>query len=233
MRHTFASATVVLAAVLSGACGSDAVSSPTAPSASPAAGIVKTLQVAPSRVDCVGVAPQSCLLVRENAGAPWTNLYEPIVGFEYEPGFLYEIRIKEEAVSNPPADASSIKRTLIAVLSKTPAAAGVLGTTWRLESIEGRAALAGVRVTAVFDKDSRVAGSAGCNGYFGAAALDGDKLKVGSLATTLMHCGAPGVMPQEQAYLADLGAATVSRVIGGKLELGPSPAIVTLVFRAE
>ena len=48
--------------------------------------------------------PSSCLQVRESSDAAWTLLYEEIAGFEYEPGYLYEIRVKEEAVVNPPAD---------------------------------------------------------------------------------------------------------------------------------
>ena len=68
----------------------------------PDAVVIKTLQVAPSRAVCTGVGPQLCLQVRETSSAPWTNLYGEIVGFNYEPGFLYEIRIKEEPVANPP-----------------------------------------------------------------------------------------------------------------------------------
>jgi hypothetical protein len=100
----------VLAVVLTAACGD----SPSTPDDV----VIKTLQVAPSRAVCTGVGPQLCLQVRETASAPWTNLYGEIVGFDYQPGFLYEIRIKEEIVANPPADGSSIRRTLIAVLRK-------------------------------------------------------------------------------------------------------------------
>jgi hypothetical protein len=104
-----------LAVVVSAAC----TSTPSGPS--DAGAVIKTLQVAPSRVVCTGVGPQLCLQVRETPTAPWTNLHDEIVGFQYELGFLYEIRIKEETVANPPADASSVRRTLIEILSKTPA----------------------------------------------------------------------------------------------------------------
>jgi hypothetical protein len=103
----------VLALVLTAACADG----PSTPDAT----VIKTLQVAPARVVCTGAGPQLCLQVRETSSAPWTNLYGEIVGFNYEPGFLYEIRIKEETVANPPADGSSVLRTLIQILSKTPA----------------------------------------------------------------------------------------------------------------
>ena len=60
-------------------------------------------------------------MVRESADAPWTRMYSDIAGFDYQPGYLYEIRIREDAVPNPPADGSSVRRTLVAVLGRTPA----------------------------------------------------------------------------------------------------------------
>jgi heat shock protein HslJ len=108
------------------------------------------------------------------------------------------------------------------------------GTTWRLTSIDGAPALAGVRVTAVFaSNDDRVAGSAGCNQYFGRAAVQGERIEVGGLAATKMFCPTDGVMPQEAAYLSALGQAAAYRVAGRQLQLGPAAGVVTLVFEAE
>ena len=140
---------------------------PTDTASETSADVIKTLQVASTRVECTGVAIQSCLQVREPSAAPWTLLYDRIVGFDYEPGYLYEIRVKEEAVANPPADGSSVRRTLVSIVSKSAAPPALIGPTWRLASINGREALPGVRVTAVFGADDRVAGTAGCNRYVG------------------------------------------------------------------
>lgn len=106
------------------------------------------------------------------------------------------------------------------------------GSTWRLVSINGRAALAGVAVTADFE-ENRVSGSGGCNRYTGGAAVNGQQLSVGALASTRMYCGAAGVMEQEDAYFSALGGATVYRVVGGELQLGPLPGAVTLVFTRQ
>ena len=89
--------------------------------ARPGSAVIKTLQVAPFRVECTGVGPSLCLQVRETSAERWTNLHDEIVGFTHQPGFLYALRIQEETIANPPADASSIRRTLIEILSKTPA----------------------------------------------------------------------------------------------------------------
>jgi heat shock protein HslJ len=173
-----------------------------------------------------------CLQVRESSSAAWTLLYDEIVGFHHQPGYLYEIRIKEEAVANPPADGSAIRRSLVAILSRTRVPA-LAGPTWRLVTLEGRDALAGVRVTAVFGDDNRVSGSGGCNAYFGRAAVSGEQLTVGLLGSTMMYCGAEGVMTQEGAYYSALEKAKVFRVVDGRLQLGPAAGVVTLVYKAE
>ena len=113
-------------------------------------------------------------------------------------------------------------------------AASLEGRTWRLVSIGGHPALAGVRVTAIFDKEvSRVAGSAGCNQYFGSAAVKETRLEVGALGSTKMFCTTDGVMEQESAYLEALARATTYQLAGTRLQLGPAPGVVTLVFEAE
>jgi heat shock protein HslJ len=111
---------------------------------------------------------------------------------------------------------------------------GLEGRTWRLVSIDGHPALAGVRVTAIFEGEAnRVAGSAGCNQYFGSATVKGDRLDVGGLGSTRMFCAADGVMEQETAYLDTLSRVTTYRASGTQLQLGPAPGVMTLVFIAE
>ena len=98
---------------------------------------------------------------------------------------------------------------------------------------EGRPVLAGKPVTAVFGDDSRVSGSAGCNGYFGRATVADGQLAVGLLGATRMYCNPEGVMAQEGAYLSALEKATAYRIVGGQLHLGPAPGVVTLVYETK
>jgi heat shock protein HslJ len=233
LRYALHLPAVAATAILAVACGATReVTAPTATLPVESSSAVKTLQVAPSRVACTGVAPQMCLQVRESADAAWSLLYEEIAGFAYVPGYLYEIRIKEETVANPPADASAIRRTLVAIVSKT-AVSALVGPTWRLVTLEGRDVVAGTHVTAAFDDEGRVSGSAGCNRYFGPATVTGEQVAVGVLASTRMFCGADGVMAQEDAYFAALGKAKAYRIVDGELRLGPEAGAVTLVYRAE
>lgn len=84
-------------------------------------GIEKTLYVDSEKVDCVGVAPQKCYRVREDPSEDWRFFYSEIAGFEFEPGYQYELLVREEKVKNPPADGSSLRWELIKVVSKEAA----------------------------------------------------------------------------------------------------------------
>ncbi|SFC61857.1 Heat shock protein HslJ [Polaromonas sp. OV174] len=79
----------------------------------------KILEVAPTKVNCVGVAPMQCLQVRE-AGGQWTNFHAPIEGFNFQEGWRYRLQVAVEPVQNPPADASSLRYTLVRILDKLP-----------------------------------------------------------------------------------------------------------------
>jgi hypothetical protein len=100
--------------------GLAACSRGTAPPVTAAApvGIEKTFFVAAERKPCTGVGPMECLQVREAADRPWQYFYSDIEGFTFEPGFDYELRVREEKVANPPADGSSLRWTLVRVVSK-------------------------------------------------------------------------------------------------------------------
>ena len=55
------------------------------------------------------------LMVQEgnNIGSDnWFKFYNSIEGFDYQPGFIYDIKVIVEQVDNPPADGSSLKYTL-------------------------------------------------------------------------------------------------------------------------
>jgi heat shock protein HslJ len=86
-------------------------------------GTEKTVYVGPEMVECEGAGPQQCLLIKENPEDEYTLWYQPIAGFNYEPGYEYELRVAETTVENPPADGSSIQWTLVEEVSKTPVSA--------------------------------------------------------------------------------------------------------------
>ncbi len=70
------------------------------------------------QVDCEGVAPQKCLLIKTEPNGDWEYFYDEISGFTFEERFTYELTVNIIAVPNPPADGSSIRYQLVEVVQK-------------------------------------------------------------------------------------------------------------------
>jgi len=198
--------------------------------------VEKTVYVGPEMIDCVGVAPQKCLLVKENPQDEYRMFYDTIEGFEFEPGYVYELVVMEGVVENPPADASAIKWTLVEVVSKTPIVSTLEGVLWGMVSYLNAGgdlvdALPGSTVTAEF-KVGQVSGNGGCNNYFGSAEITGDQIKIGQLGSTEMYCGEPqGLMEQESGYLAALQKAASYKAGAGWLEVLDAQGATILVYQ--
>lgn len=109
---------------------------------------------------------------------------------------------------------------ILALLAACSPVAGdpLKGTSWSLLEMNGRSALEGTTVTASF-ADGNVSGSGGCNSYGGAYKVNGDKLQIKELVSTLMACADTGVMDQEAAFLSALGNAQSFKLTGGQLQV--------------
>ncbi|ARN78270.1 hypothetical protein BST97_09855 [Nonlabens spongiae] len=71
----------------------------------------------------VGVGPVPVLRVQEGdqiASNQFQIFYGGITGFNFEPGFVYELEVLKRNVENPPADAPSIEYILVNEVSKMP-----------------------------------------------------------------------------------------------------------------
>ena len=199
-----------------------------APQDAAPAGEEVTLYVGPELVDCVGVGPMKCMLVKENPEDDYKYFYSQIEGFEFEPGYTYELRVLVTPVENAPADASSLQYTLVEVVSKEPVAAdsagsaGLEGPTWQLASVaDDSGALvevpADVEATATF-ADGAVSGSSGCNNYSAAYTLDGDSLSIMPGPMTMMACP-EAQMTVEMQLMAAYGATAAFSIADGQLSL--------------
>ncbi|GHD61039.1 META and DUF4377 domain-containing protein [Jeongeupia chitinilytica] len=80
------------------------------------AGVERVLEISPERKTCSGVGRMECLQVREPGAADWQLMYFGIEGFEPQPGVGYVVKVREERVENPPADAPNRKLILIETL---------------------------------------------------------------------------------------------------------------------
>lgn len=170
-----------------------------------------TMYVGPELVDCVGVAPQTCLQVKFSPDDEWQLLYEGIEGFEHQAGIESELRVNKITAINQPADVSAIRYELVEIVSQSENQTAVmdtldelLETDWNLVTMNGEAPVADSQPTISFDPDG-INGTTGCNSFFGGYTLDGTVLTIGQVGQTEMFC--ENTMDQEQTYLTMLMSA--------------------------
>ena len=109
------------------------------------------------------------------------------------------------------------------------------GTRWVLTSYAAQdgsmmETIAAVESDALF-ADGKIEGNGGVNTYNGTYQLDGDKLTVSPLMTTLM-AGDQAAMEQEDAFLAALQSAASYSVEGDRLLLKDGGGNTSLEFQA-
>ena len=118
-----------------------------------------------------------------------------------------------------------------------PAPEPFVGTNWTLDSFSTADAVssvtAGTTITAVFDENGSVTGSAGCNRYFASYNVTGTSLSIGATGSTMMYCTGPGVMQQESTYLTSLSRAAVFTITGDRLILADANSATILSFTKE
>jgi heat shock protein HslJ len=153
------------------------------------------------KVDCTGVGKMKCLQIQEaDTLTPnnWENFYGNIEGFEYEPGFIYKLLVKKKKLdpAKVPADASTLKYSLIRVTEKNRDNKLQLNDIWALETIDGETIdlknLSGRQERPVLEihlNKMRISGNDGCNAMFGTIAkLDEKRISFTHLGGTLMAC---------------------------------------------
>ncbi|MEZ4771013.1 MAG: META domain-containing protein [Caldilineales bacterium] len=115
---------------------------------------------------------------------------------------------------------------------------GLTGTIWSATMVNnGKEAVVslinGTEITAIFGDDGSLSGSAGCNSYTTSYEVDGDSITIGMGASTMMFCGEPeGVMDQEQQYLAALQTVATWSIAGDKLELRTADGALAVSYVA-
>ena len=113
------------------------------------------------------------------------------------------------------------------------------GTSWQVISYNnGKQAvtsvLIGSELTADFGSDGKLSGSSGCNNYNGGYEVDGDKITIGPLASTMKMCDEPeGVMDQESQFLAALESTATYKIEGTRLELRTADGALAVDFQLK
>ncbi|MCU4157320.1 DUF4377 domain-containing protein [Carboxylicivirga sp. A043] len=152
------------------------------------------LFVAPYKVDCVGVGPMNCLLVKREINQQWENFYSPIKGFQHEAGISYKIKVKTRKKKNIPADASSLAYELIEIIESHPYNPNtqVLHDIWGVVEVMGENPLKSncEQTIEINLADSIAMGKGGCNNYRGEISIleNSNRIKFKNILASRRTC---------------------------------------------
>ncbi|MCB0454035.1 MAG: DUF4377 domain-containing protein [Aequorivita sp.] len=156
------------------------------------------LYVNSSKVDCTGVGKMKCLQTQESVTLKpndWKNFYGNIEGFEFEPGYIYKLAVKKEKLdpATVPADASTLKYSLVKVIEKNKDEKMRLDDTWTLKSINNEAidseTFKKQPILEIQLNKMKIFGNDGCNNMFGSIkSLNKNNITFGALGGTKMAC---------------------------------------------
>ena len=147
-----------------------------------------------AKIVCVGVGPMQCLQIKRTETGTWENFYDPIEGFDFEPGFIYHIEVKiDELNENPlPADKSNLKYTLVKTISKKVDKRYLLNDIWVVTSIgdliidKTTPQMPQLEISL---KSMQIIGKDGCNNFRGSIeVLDTSDIKFGPIMNTKKLC---------------------------------------------
>ncbi len=154
-----------------------------------------------TRVPCEGVGKMQCLQVQKGETLNWknwTNLHTQIEGFEFEPGYIYKLIVREEKLKTTdiPADASSIRLSQVKVLEKNLDSRLKINNVWILENIRGKKIRfdennsQNKKPQIEFDLATKqVKGNDGCNNFFGGIkSISPETIEFTPFASTKMAC---------------------------------------------
>ena len=186
--------------------------------------------VASSQVDCPDGPGGRCLQVQRGdtiTRGGWQVFAKAIDGFDYEPGFVYHLRVAAPASEGAPY-------TLVELINRTPDQLQRLHNIYALETIRGEEFTIPVgtqRPTLEVNvTDGRVLGSDGCNSFFGdLEATQGGTFKAGPLAGTKKACRDMSLASQ---YTGALAEARQYSLRPGKLILRDTNGQALLRFKA-
>lgn len=162
-------ATILLTLLAVNSCGDSKEESPK----------TVTYYVNSAKVECEGAGKMQCLQIKKGETMPesdWSNFYGTIEGFDYQQGYTYKISVKEETLdpAKVPADASTIKYTLVEVLEKKQDPTFRLHDIWALRAINCEDIFSETNkkpskqpTLEIFVAEKRIGGTDGCNSIFG------------------------------------------------------------------
>lgn len=155
----------------------------------------QTLWVNSAKVDCVGVGPMQCFQIKNDEDEPWSNFYQEISGFEFEPGYIYKLKVAVDTLDKKtlPADKSYLEYRLIKILAKETDPYLTLNDIWVVTGFHGidnqiitAGSLPNIEINT---RSMSFYGSDGCNQNKGKIeTLSGNQIKFGPVMSTKKAC---------------------------------------------
>lgn len=160
---------------------------------------IKRMLVKENTATCVGVVPMECLQIKYENQTQWTNFYSSIKGFDYEPGYRYELWVKETVIplEQVAADTSSIRYELDTLISKVKIETTqqsildyITKNNWRLIQMNGQHDRDYQQTLRLNFDTFKITGNAGCNGFGGSFAFNAkeDILAFSNVTHTELAC---------------------------------------------
>jgi len=181
----------------------------------------KTFWVSGIKTECTaGAAKMLCLNIYrgEDINNPkWENFYVNIEGFEFEEGFLKKIEVKEEQLKNVPADASTIKYTMIKELEKQVDYRTLLDGSWVLNRLNDNPIDRSIKLPELEIRmnQMKVSGTSSCNTYSSKISkLGTNAIQFGTIVSTKKACISKNI---EQKYFETLSTVETYEIKGGNL----------------
>ncbi len=82
---------------------------------------IETLIIGPYKVECVGAFEQECYLEFNEERQRWEFFYEGIQGFDFEPGYIYTLKVRLEDRGTEIQDVGRYAYHLVEIISKEEA----------------------------------------------------------------------------------------------------------------
>ena len=165
---------------------------------------------------------KECLQIKYNKQqANWDILYQKIIGFKYQQGYFYELKIKTEKILSKTQNTSITKMTLIKIVKKKKENIGLsLNNQWIISSFGYNDKIETPNLKNIYitldEKLNTLSGSGGCNNLMGKFTLEGNKISFGKIASTMMACDN---MQQESKFIRALESVTSFKIEGCELFL--------------
>jgi len=147
-------------------------------------------------VPCEGPGLMQCLQFQkaeEMLYGEWQNMAAKIEGFEFEPGYIYELKVRELPLANTAADASNMKYELVEIIEKMDDPILGINSLWEAESINGEpfevARGNEIPRIEVNVRANTISGTDGCNFFNGSfAKLTDEAVALNPMAQTKKAC---------------------------------------------